>query len=130
MRILDRQRYWAFLKAYAICFVALVGLYVVMRNSFAVRDDARKYLLTVMRDSLITAGISFRGDADVLPDFDAFAPVETGLRDRIGQLLAAPADELRALMDEILSQVLDSTLTKNSFISSALATFIDTANKL
>ena len=29
MRILDRQRYWAFLKAYVICFVSLVGLYVV-----------------------------------------------------------------------------------------------------
>ena len=26
MRILDRQRYWSFLKAYFVCFVALVGL--------------------------------------------------------------------------------------------------------
>ncbi len=30
MGILDRQRYWAFLKAYFVCFVALVGLYVVI----------------------------------------------------------------------------------------------------
>jgi lipopolysaccharide export system permease protein len=30
MRILDRQRYWAFIKAYIICFVSLVGLYVVL----------------------------------------------------------------------------------------------------
>src|SRR5581483_9910237 len=30
MRILDRQRYWAFFKAYVICFIALVGLYVVI----------------------------------------------------------------------------------------------------
>ncbi len=30
MGILDRQRYWAFGKAYVICFVALVGLYVVI----------------------------------------------------------------------------------------------------
>jgi lipopolysaccharide export system permease protein len=30
MRILDQQRYWAFLKAYIICFVSLVGLYVVL----------------------------------------------------------------------------------------------------
>lgn len=29
MQILDRQRYWAYLKAYVICFVSLVGLYVV-----------------------------------------------------------------------------------------------------
>jgi lipopolysaccharide export system permease protein len=30
MRILDRERYWAFLKAYCICFLALVGLYIVL----------------------------------------------------------------------------------------------------
>ena len=30
MRILDRERFWAFAKAYCICFVALVGLYVVI----------------------------------------------------------------------------------------------------
>jgi lipopolysaccharide export system permease protein len=32
MRVLDRVRYWAraYLKGYAICFTALVGLYVVI----------------------------------------------------------------------------------------------------
>lgn len=30
MWILDRERYWAFFKAYVICFVALVGLYIVI----------------------------------------------------------------------------------------------------
>jgi lipopolysaccharide export system permease protein len=30
VRILDRERYWAFLKAYVICFVSLIGLYVVI----------------------------------------------------------------------------------------------------
>src|SRR4051794_25366980 len=30
IRILDRERYWAFLKAYVICFVSLIGLYVVI----------------------------------------------------------------------------------------------------
>ena len=30
MRILDRERYWSFLKAYCICFTALVGLYVII----------------------------------------------------------------------------------------------------
>ena len=38
MRILDRERYWAFLKAYFICFVALVGLYVVI-DSFSNLDE-------------------------------------------------------------------------------------------
>ena len=38
MRILDRERYWAFAKAYFICFVALVGLYVVI-DSFSNLDE-------------------------------------------------------------------------------------------
>jgi lipopolysaccharide export system permease protein len=38
MWILDRQRYWAFLKAYIICFVALVGLYVVI-DAFTNLDE-------------------------------------------------------------------------------------------
>ncbi|MBX6314415.1 MAG: LptF/LptG family permease [Isosphaeraceae bacterium] len=41
MRILDRQRYWAFLKAYVICFVALVGLYVVI-DAFENLDEFMK----------------------------------------------------------------------------------------
>ena len=38
MRILDRQRYWSFLKAYLICFTALVGLYVVI-DAFSNIDE-------------------------------------------------------------------------------------------
>jgi lipopolysaccharide export system permease protein len=30
MRILDRQRYWAFCKAYVVVFISLVGLYIVI----------------------------------------------------------------------------------------------------
>lgn len=41
MRILDRQRYWAFLKAYVICFTALVGLYVVI-DAFSNVDEFAK----------------------------------------------------------------------------------------
>jgi lipopolysaccharide export system permease protein len=41
MRILDRQRYWAFLKAYAICFTSLVGLYVVI-DAFSNFDEFTK----------------------------------------------------------------------------------------
>ena len=39
MRILDRERYWSFLKAYFICFVALVGLYVVI-DAFSVTSTS------------------------------------------------------------------------------------------
>ena len=41
MRILDRERYWAFLKAYFICFTALVGLYVVI-DAFSNYDEFLK----------------------------------------------------------------------------------------
>jgi lipopolysaccharide export system permease protein len=41
MRILDRQRYWAFFKAYVICFVALVGLYIVI-DAFSNFDEFSK----------------------------------------------------------------------------------------
>jgi lipopolysaccharide export system permease protein len=38
MRILDRERYRSFVKAYFICFVALVGLYVVI-DAFSNLDE-------------------------------------------------------------------------------------------
>ncbi len=53
MRILDRERYWAFLKAYIICFVALVGLYVVIDaftnlDEFVARTEGILQLFQVM----------------------------------------------------------------------------------
>jgi hypothetical protein len=38
VKILGRQRCWAFLKAYATCFTALVGLYVVI-DAFSNFDE-------------------------------------------------------------------------------------------
>jgi lipopolysaccharide export system permease protein len=41
MRILDRERYWSFLKAYVICYVSLVGLYIVI-DAFSNLDEFTK----------------------------------------------------------------------------------------
>jgi lipopolysaccharide export system permease protein len=41
VRILDRQRYWSFLKAYVICYVSLVGLYIVI-DAFSNLDEFYK----------------------------------------------------------------------------------------
>jgi lipopolysaccharide export system permease protein len=41
VRILDRQRYWSFVKAYVICYVALVGLYIVI-DAFSNLDEFTK----------------------------------------------------------------------------------------
>jgi lipopolysaccharide export system permease protein len=38
VRILDRQRYWSFLKAYVICYFSLGGLYVVI-DAFSNLDE-------------------------------------------------------------------------------------------
>jgi lipopolysaccharide export system permease protein len=42
MRILDRERYKAFFKAYVICFIVLVGLYVVI-DAFTNLDEFLKF---------------------------------------------------------------------------------------
>jgi lipopolysaccharide export system permease protein len=41
MRILDRERYRAYFKAYAVCFTALVGLYIVI-DAFSNFDEFSK----------------------------------------------------------------------------------------
>ena len=41
VRILDRQRYWSFLKAYVICYFSLVGLYIVI-DAFSNLDEFTK----------------------------------------------------------------------------------------
>ena len=41
MRILDRQRYWSFFKAYVICYVSLVGLFIVI-DAFSNMDEFTK----------------------------------------------------------------------------------------
>jgi lipopolysaccharide export system permease protein len=41
MRILDRQRYWAFCKAYVVVFISLVGLYIVI-DAFTNLDEFLK----------------------------------------------------------------------------------------
>lgn len=41
MRILDRQRYWAFIKAYFTCYVSFVGLWIVL-DAFSNVDEFTK----------------------------------------------------------------------------------------
>jgi lipopolysaccharide export system permease protein len=47
VRILDKQRYWAFVKAYVICYVSLVGLYIVI-DAFSNLDEFSKRAEGVM----------------------------------------------------------------------------------
>src|SRR3954469_16150978 len=64
MRILDRQRYWNFFKAYLICFISLVGLYVVIDafsniDEFLKRADGMNLLPTMGRFYLIRLSLFF-----------------------------------------------------------------------
>ncbi len=52
MRILDKQRYWAFLKAYVICYVSLVGLYIVI-DAFSNLDEFAKRAEGVMETLMV-----------------------------------------------------------------------------
>ena len=52
MRILDRQRYWSFLKAYVICYVSLVGLYIVI-DAFSNLDEFSKRAEGIVELSLV-----------------------------------------------------------------------------
>ncbi len=52
MRILNRQRYWAFLKAYVICYMSLVGLYIVI-DAFSNLDEFAKRAEGVVETLLV-----------------------------------------------------------------------------
>ena len=58
MRILDRQRYWAFFKAYVICYVSLVGLYIVI-DAFSNLDEFTKRADGPSSSSRSWAGITW-----------------------------------------------------------------------
>ena len=53
MKILDKQRYWSFIKAYVICYISLVGLYVVIdafsnMDEFSKRADSATEMFRIM----------------------------------------------------------------------------------
>jgi lipopolysaccharide export system permease protein len=65
MLILDRQRYWSYLKAYFVCFVALVGLYVVidlmtnLDEFWKVEEGGRGLLAFIARYYLVRLSLFF-----------------------------------------------------------------------
>ena len=79
MRILDRQRYWSFLKAYVICYVSLVGLYIVI-DAFSNLDEFSKRAEGIVE--------TLAGDGPLLSDPPELVlrPVERRDRDDGGHL--------------------------------------------
>ena len=118
MRILDRQRYWAFLKAYVICYVSLVGLYIVIDafsnlDEFAKRAEGVVEMLMVMgRFYLIHQSLFFDQLSGVIGMMAAVFTV-TFMQRNNEQLamLAAGISTYRAIRPVLFSAVIVGGIT-------------------
>jgi hypothetical protein len=58
MRVLDRERYWSFMKAYFLCFSALIGLSVALYafsnlDELMVVSNSNRQLLLHIGDEIV-----------------------------------------------------------------------------
>jgi lipopolysaccharide export system permease protein len=117
MRILDRQRYWSYVKAYVICFVALVGLYVVFDaftnlDEFSEIDDGTSGLLRRMgRFYLVRTSLFYDRLCGVIGMMAAIFTVTWMQRDNeLLALLAAGVSAKRAIRPVLVCSVLVSVV--------------------
>lgn len=117
MRILDRQRYWSFVKAYVVCFVSLVGLYVVI-HAFANLDEFGKahpradaVLRAMGRYYLVRASLFYDQLCGVITMMAAIFTVTWMQRDnQLLAILAAGVSARRAIRPVIVCSILVSSL--------------------
>ena len=116
MRILDSQRYWSFFKAYVICYVSLVGLFIVIDafsnlDEFAKRADGIVEISQIMgRYYLIHQSLFFDYLCGVIGMMAAIFTV-TFMQRNNEQLaiLAAGVSTHRAIRPVLISSVIVST---------------------
>ena len=116
MRILDSQRYWSFFKAYVICYVSLVGLFIVIdafsnMDEFTKRADGVVEMAQVMgRYYLIHQSLFFDYLCGVIGMMAAIFTV-TWMQRNNEQLaiLAAGVSTHRAIRPVLVSSVIVST---------------------
>ena len=116
MRILDRQRYWSFFKAYVICYVSLVGLFIVIdafsnMDEFTKRADGVAETLQVMGHYyLIHQSLFFDYLCGVIGMMAAIFTVTWMQRNNEHlEILAAGVSTQRAIRPVLVSSVLVST---------------------
>ncbi len=116
MRILDRQRYWAFIKAYVICYVSLVGLYIIIDafsnlDEFAKRADTSVELFRIMsRYYLVHQSEIFDRLCGVIGMMAAIFTVTWMQRNNEHlAMLAAGISTHRAIVPVLISSVVVST---------------------
>ena len=116
MRILDRERYWSFFKAYVICYVSLVGLFIVIdafsnMDEFTKRADGVAETLQVMgRYYLIHQSLFFDYLCGVIGMMAAIFTVTWMQRNNEHlAILAAGVSTHRAIRPVLVSSVIVST---------------------
>jgi len=118
LKILDRERFWAFFKAYVICYVSFVGLWIVLDafsnvDEFMKRAVGFKQLMSVMgRYYLIRQADFFDKLGSVISMMAAIFTV-TWMQRANEQLamLAAGISTHRMIMPVIFSSILVSGLS-------------------
>ena len=116
MRILDRQRYWSFFKAYVICYISLVGLFIVIdafsnMDEFTKRADGVVETIQVMgRYYLIHQSLFFDYLCGVIGMMAAIFTVTWMQRNNEHlAILAAGVSTHRAIRPVLVSSVIVST---------------------
>ncbi len=118
MKILDKQRYWSFIKAYVICYVSLVGLYVVIdafsnMDEFSKRADSVTEMFQIMsRYYLVHQSQFFDQLCGVIGMMAAIFTV-TWMQRNNEQLamLAAGVSTHRAIVPVLVSSIIVSVLS-------------------
>jgi lipopolysaccharide export system permease protein len=117
MLILDKQRYWSFLKAYVICYVSLVGLYIVIDafsnyDEFAKRADGVVEMFQIMsRFYLIHQSLFFDQLCGVIGMMAAIFTVTWMQRNNEQiAILAAGMSTHRAIRPVLVSSVIVSAI--------------------
>jgi lipopolysaccharide export system permease protein len=116
VRILDRQRYWSFFKAYVTCYISLVGLFIVIdafsnMDEFTKRADGVAETLQVMaRYYLIHQSLFFDYLCGVIGMMAAIFTVTWMQRNNEHiAILAAGISTQRAIRPVLVSSVIVST---------------------
>ncbi len=116
MRILDRERYWAFVKAYFICYFSLVGLYIVIDafsnfDEFTKRADGLDLVRVMGRYYLIRQSQMFDQLSGVIGMMAAIFTVTWMQRNNEHlAMLAAGVSTHRAIRPVLISSVLVSAI--------------------
>ena len=116
MRILDRQRYWAFAKAYFTCYLSLIGLFIVIDafsnlDEFMKRADGMELIRVMARYYLVHQASYFDLLGSVISMMAAIFTV-TWMQKNNEQLamLAAGISTHRAIRPVLFSSVIVSLL--------------------